>query len=222
MLTMWPVFPVFILMSVVFGWAQQNSLSPFAHETHVLLDEPAVWLIVPLIYTTLLAIAIAYANTRPSRADVFAFCEEAAPLFGRERARASAIVPMVLVALCCVAEYAGARFNPNYGTPPTFFLFEAIGALTAMMIALSIPLRSAWNKVLYVLLAFGASALCGVIVIAAVTFTNDEILVLMGNDYFPQFNDVWGVIAESVFAGIIGFVALRQYGEALARYDPVP
>lgn len=220
--TLWPAFLLFIAISGVFGWLQQNSLSPFAHESHVLLDEPAVWLVAPLVYTTLLAIAIAFANTRRSYNDFFAFCEEAAPLFGRERARASALVPMVLIALCCLAEYIGARLNPNYGTPPTFFIFGAVAAMTAMTVALSIPLRSAWNKALYVFMAFGTAAVCGLIVIASVAYTNDQILVLMGSNYFPEFNDAWGALAEILFAVIIGFVALRQYGEALARYDPVP
>lgn len=220
--TLWPMFALFVLTGAVFGWLQQNSLSPFAHETHVLLDEPGVWLVVPLAFTTLLAIAIAYTTTARSDKDAFAFCEEAAPLFGRERARAGALVPMLLIVACSIAEYAGARLNPNYGTPPTFFVFNAVAALTAMTVALSIPLRTAWNRILYVALAFGASAICGAIVIAAVSFTNDEILVLMGSNYFAEFNDAWGALAELVFALLIGFIALRQYGEALARFDPLP
>ena len=220
--TLWPITAALLLLSFAFGWFQQNSLSQFASENQVLLDEPTAWLFGPLFFTTIVAIVIAYANTRSSRTDIYAFCEESAPLFGRERARASALVPVVIVLACCLAEYAGARLNPNYGTPPTFFLFDAVGAMTAMMVALSIPLRSGWNKALYVFLAFGAAVLCGFIVIATIGFTNDAIEVLFGNAYFASFNDLWSGIAEVAFAALIGFIALRQYGEALARYDSVP
>lgn len=220
--TLWPVTIALLLSSATFGWFQQNTLSAFAATQHVLLAEPAAWLFGPLIFTTALAIAIAYANTRRSHCDIFAFCEESAPLFGRVRARASAIVPCILVLACCAAEYLGARVNPNYITPPTFFVFDAIGAVTAMLVALSIPLRSRWNKLLYALLAFGVSVLCGIIAIAAITYTNDWIEVMMGDAYFRDFNDLWGAIAELAFATLIGFIAIRQYGEALARFDPVP
>ncbi len=209
-------------LSAVFGWFQQNSLSQFADQSHILLDEPTASLFGPLFYTTALAIAVAYANTRRSSEDIFAFCEESAPLFGRQRARASALVPCIIVFACCVAEYAGARLNPNHITPPTFFFFDAIGAMAAMLVALSIPLRSKWNKVLYVFLAFGTAVVCGIIVVAAVAYTNDWIEVMMGNAYFGEFNDIWGAVAELAFATLIGFIALRQYGEALARFDPLP
>ncbi|MDP9018994.1 MAG: hypothetical protein M3N19_11840 [Candidatus Eremiobacteraeota bacterium] len=220
--TLWPIMFGLFLLSGAFGWFQQNSLSQFAHQNNVLLNEPEAWLFGPLIFTTAIAIAIAYANTRNSARDIFAFCEESAPLFGRHRARASALAPIFIVAICCLAEYIGARLNPNYVTPPTFFVFDAIGAITAMMIALSIPLRSGWNKVLYALLALSASLLCGFIVTTAVTYTNDAILVLMGDNYFGAFNDLWGGLAELGFAILLGFVALRQYGEALARFDALP
>ncbi|GAC1393989.1 MAG: hypothetical protein NVSMB31_13890 [Vulcanimicrobiaceae bacterium] len=220
--TLWPVTLILLIISGAFGWIQQNSLSQFAHQNDVLLNEPEAWLFGPLVFTTAIAIAIAYANTRNSARDIFAFCEESAPLFGRHRARASALVPILIVAACSTAEYVGARLNPNYVTPPTFFIFDAIGAITAMMVALSIPLRSSWNKALYVFLALCASLLCGFIVIAAVTYTNDTILVLMGDNYFVAFNDLWGGLAELAFAALIGLVALRQYGEALARFDALP
>ena len=220
--TLWPLAVLLVALSAGFGWFQQNSISQFVNQNDVLLDEPTAWLFGPLFYTSALAIVIAYANTRRSKYDIFSFCEESAPLFGRQRARATAIVPLLIVFACCVAEYAGARVNPNYVTPPTFFVFDAVGAIVAMMIALSVPLRSKWNKGLYVFLAFGAAVLCGCIVVSTILFTNDAVQVLMGSDYFAQLNDVWGGLAEVAFAVLIGFIALRQYGEALARYDPLP
>ena len=220
--TLWPVTLLLIVLSAAFGWFQQNSLSQFANQSTISLDEPTAWLFGPLLYTTALAIALAYANTRRSSNDIFAFCEESAPLFGRQRARASALVPCIIVFACCIAEYVGARLNPNYITPPTFFAFDAVGAIAAMLVALSIPLRTKWNRALYVFLAFGAAIVCGIIVVAAVAYTNDWIEVFMGNTYFSEFNDVWGAVAEAAFATLIGFIALRQYGEALARYDPLP
>lgn len=220
--TLWPVTLLLIVVSAVFGWFQQNSLSQFADQSHISLDEPTAWLFGPLLYTSALAIAVAYANTRRSSEDIFAFCEESAPLFGRQRARASALVPCIIVFACCIAEYAGARLNSNYMTPPTFFAFDAVGAIAAMLVALSVPLRSKWNKALYIFLAFGAAVVCGIIVVSAVAYTNDWIEVLMGNAYFGEFNDAWGAGAELAFATFIGFIALRQYGEALARYDPLP
>ena len=220
--TLWPATAALLIISAAFGWVQQDTLTSFAIESHILLDEPTAWLFGPLFFTTTIAIAVAYANTRRSHSDIFAFCEESAPLFGKQRARAGAVVPLAIVIACCTAEYLGARLNPNYSTPPTFFFFDAIGAATAMLVALSIPLRSQWNKALYIFLAFGVSLLCGSIVVLAIGYTNNSIEVLMGNAYFQEFNDLWGAVAELAFALLVGFIAIRQYGEVLARFDPLP
>jgi hypothetical protein len=39
--------------------------------------------------------------------------------------------------------------------------------------------------------------------------------------YSTKSGDAVGVATELVVCAIIGFVALRQYGELLARYDPL-
>ncbi len=218
---LWPAALILLVSSLAVGWMQQNSLSIFAHNTRVSAAQPILWLIGPLLYTTLAAIVIAYANTRRTSGDPFAFCEECAPLFGRQRARAAALLPVIVIFACSAAEYAGARANPNYGTPPTFFLFDAIGAVSAMLVALSIPLREPFGKALYVVLAFGSSMVCGAIVVAVTMLTNPAAVSAQGR-YYVSFNDLWGGTAELAFAILIGFIALRQYGEALARFDPLP
>jgi len=37
-----------------------------------------------------------------------------------------------------------------------------------------------------------------------------------------QRGDAIGVATELLFCSVTGFVALRQYGEGLARFDPIP
>lgn len=171
------------------------------------LSAPAAWLLTSLLATSAIAIAIAYANSRSPQHNAFAAMDEAAPLFGRQRARANAIVPSALVLLSAGAQYAGAHITTPAAVPTIFFLLNAVGGVTALLIALSVPLRSRWNRALYAALSIGGALLCGGLGAAVFWTTRSQAAA---------------AAVAVVVALCVGFVALRQYGEALARYDPLP
>ena len=164
------------------------------------LMEPATTRIAAhALLISLVAIAIAYANGAATRNDPFAAVEEAAPLFGRQRARANAIVPAAILMVCAGAQFLLSSFTP--------FVIDAAAALTALPIALSVPMRSRWNGLLYAVFAMAAALLCAAFGSAVGNSTQ---------------SDVAAIMASIAVAAMIGFLTLRQYGETLARYDPLP
>ena len=160
-----------------------------------------------VLFVALVAITLAYANGDASRTDPFAAVEDAAPLFGRQRARANAIFPAAIVVVCAAA----LQIWPLSRTSGTFawsaFAVDGAAALTALSIALSAPLRSRRNGLLYAIFAMAAALLCAAFGSAVGNSTQ---------------SDLAAVLASVGVAIMIGVLALRQYGEALARYDPLP
>jgi hypothetical protein len=150
----------------------------------------------PVMFCSLLAILIALAQS-PGRYPHLDRCEQSAPLFGRELARAKALVPCVAAALATVI-YAAAAFGR--GAPDaSFTLLVALAAvITATLIALSATLRLGGSRALYVVLAAAAAGTAYALAVAA-----------------------HSLLAELGFCALASFLALRQYGEALARYDPI-
>jgi hypothetical protein len=124
-------------------------------------------------------------------------CEQSAPLFGRELARAKAVVPCIGAVLATIVYAAAAvvRGSPDAAfTLPVAFAAVVAGTL----IALSAAIRLGSARALYVLLALAASAIAYLLAIVA-----------------------HSLIAEWVFCAVVAFSALRQYGETLARFDPI-
>jgi hypothetical protein len=64
-------------------------------------------------------------------------------------------------------------------------------------------------------MAFATSAIAYLLAVYADTFGTAP-------GQLGHYPDAIGVATELAFCAIVGFVALRQYGEALARYDPIP
>ncbi len=192
---LWPAAALLIAISALAGAAIQ-AVSPIT--TRIAANA---------LVTALVAIAVAYANGTATRTDPFATVEEAAPLFGRQRARANAIVPGAVVVLCAVAQYLGAMWRLSAGFTLTPFIVDTAAALAALSIGLSVPVRSKWNRVLYALFALGAALLCAAFGSAVGNSTQ---------------SNLGAIAASSGVAAMIGFLALRQYGETLARYDPLP
>jgi hypothetical protein len=107
---------------------------------------------------------------------------------------ASALVPCIIVSAALAAYWIAQR---AFSDPPLFCAALSLaGAYAATLVALSATLRTGAARVLYVVIA------C---LPAAATFALArqplEIALLL--------------------CALTGFLALRQYGEALARYDPV-
>ena len=146
-----------------------------------------------LVFGTLAGVSIALLQRGGGRFRELELCEQSAPLYGRELARATALVPCLIV-LCACAVYwivSAAFAQPSI----EFVLLSASAACSATLTALCGTLRKGGARMLYVLIA------CA---LGIVTFLLSP----------------WAIAGIAVCAAA-GFIALRQYGEALARYDPV-
>ena len=150
----------------------------------------------PVFFCSLLGIGLALAQSQGLYPHLDR-CEQSAPLFGRELARAKALVPCVATGLCVIV-YVGAQFARGASDVPLVLAIALSAAVTASLVALSATIRTGPPRALYLLLAAGTSA------------TAYALAVVESS-----------VLAELAFCVIVAFPALRQYGEALARYDPI-
>lgn len=150
----------------------------------------------PLFLCSVLGIAMALAQS-PGLHPHLDRCEQSAPLFGRELARAKALVPCVAAAIAAIVYACAQLLREAPGVPLTLLI--ALAALAAATLtALSATIRHGAARALYVVLAGAVSCAAYAIVI-----------------------ETRSVLAEVAFCAIVAFFALRQYGEALARYDPI-
>jgi hypothetical protein len=150
----------------------------------------------PLFLCSLLGIALALAQS-PGIHPHLDRCEQGAPLFGRELARAKAFVPCAAASLAALV-YASAQALRG-AHDVLLCLLIAVAALVAVTLtALSATIRRGPSRALYVSLAVATSAAAYALAAQA-----------------------HNVLAELGFCALVAFFALRQYGEALARYDPI-
>jgi hypothetical protein len=149
-----------------------------------------------VLFCTLLGVSLALAQT-PGLHPHLDRCEQGAPLFGRELARAKALVPCAAVAVAVLLYTVGQIVR---GAPDAALTFAvALAAVvTATLIALSATVRRGAARALYVVLAAAASAGAYGLAVAA-----------------------HSVLGELAFCVVVAFLAVRQYGETLARYDPI-
>lgn len=130
----------------------------------------------------------------------------AAPLYGRELARAHAIVPCARSLLYPVSIGAGLAIAATLthaaipAQAPALLATLALGQPVTALIVLSGCLRNGRGRALYVAMA----ALAGCTI---------ELLGVRG--------DPVAVGAAFIGAVALGFAALRAFGETLARYDPL-
>lgn len=148
-----------------------------------------------LVFGTLIGVAVALLQRGAGRFRELELCEQSAPLYGRELARATAIVPCVIVTFALAAYWAvSALYSPLQASG---IALTTMAVYAGTLVALCAGVRSGAVRMLYVSLA------CAV----------------------PAFAFALLVIAPAMLpvalCAFIGFIALRQYGEALARYDPV-
>ncbi len=147
-----------------------------------------------VLLCALLGFAMALAQS-PGVAPHLDLCEAGAPLFGREVARAKAVVPCLAATLAALAYVTGELLAGVHDA--ALALPVALAAVLAgTLVALSATVRRGPSRLLYVLL--GATASAGAYALA-----------------------VRSVAGEAVLCAVVAYVALRQYGEALARYDPI-
>jgi len=131
---------------------------------------------------------------RSGRAGHLELCEQSAPLFGRELARARALVPCSIATGACAAYWLVAGWYA--------------------------PVDPA-----HALLTFAAANLAGIVALRATTETGAARWLWLGGacaiaplGFILQQTPIAAAIGVCTIAG---FAALRQYGEALARCDPL-
>lgn len=157
-------------------------------------DDSAAQLAGCLVFATLIGIAVSLRQRGVRRFRELELCEQAAPLYGRELARATALVPCIIVSAGLFSYWilASVYTHPNAGT----VALTACASYAATLIAMSATVRTGVARIVYVALACGVSAI-------AFALTSRPIAVPL------------------IFCIATGFIALRQYGESLARYDPI-
>jgi hypothetical protein len=150
----------------------------------------------PVFFCSLLGIVLAMAQS-PGVHPHLDRCEQSAPLFGRELARAKALVPCIAAAVT-VLVYMAAQLVRGTPIAPLTLLIALSSVVAGTLVALSATMRSGASRALYVLLAAATSLVAYAIVEAG--------------------RSMLGALA---FCAVVAFLALRQYGETLARYDPI-
>jgi hypothetical protein len=151
---------------------------------------------VPLFLCSLVGIVIALDQT-PGRHRHLDRCEQSAPLFGRELARAKALVPCIAGLLATVL-FACTQFARGSPTGLVTLLAVSPAVVACALTALSATTRRGATRALYVLLA--CAVMGGAYALAVIAHN---------------------LPAELGFCIIVAFFALRQYGETLARFDPI-
>jgi hypothetical protein len=148
------------------------------------------------LFGSLAGIYLAVMQRAPQMRDL-ELCEQSAPLYAREVARAIALVPCVgvIIALGGYWIVTGISSGPRDLAAAPVFLSMACGCAAAV-VALGATVRTGFWQMFYVLLA----AITAAIVVSL---------------EYPQ------LPAAFLFAAIAGFIGLRQYGEALAKWEPI-
>jgi len=147
-------------------------------------------------FCSLLGIIVALVQS-PGRFPHLDLCEQGAPLFGRQLARAKALVPCAIVGLATLTYVAAATLAGLRAIP--FTLVATLAAVVPTTLTASCAtIRSGAARALYIAMAAA---------VAGAAFTLASVAASLPG--------------ELAFSALVSFFALRQYGEALARYDPV-
>jgi hypothetical protein len=157
-------------------------------------DDAAARLAGCLVFGTLIGVSVSLLQRGAGRYRQLELCEQSAPLYGRELARATALVPCIVVTAALAGYWSVASVYARFDPVAVALTFAACWAAT--LAAMSATVRAGLARVLYIALA------CGISGIAV------ELLR-------------WPSTIALALCIVSGFIALRQYGEALARYDPV-
>jgi len=192
--------------AAIVGFVQPHGITPITDPLTADVATRSVWLAGPMFFCSTIGIAIALLQG-PGRHAFLDTTERSAPLFGRELARAKALAPVVSATLATLV-YWSAQFLSGFAAPPTFFLLAIACVLASTLVALNATVTSGVARAMALVWA------AGTVVVAYV-------LAVYADAYSTKSGDAVGVATELLVCAIIGFVALRQYGELLARYDPI-
>jgi len=188
--------------AAIVGFVQPHGITAVTNPLTADIATRSVWLAGPMFFCSMLGIAIALLQG-PGRHAFLDTTERSAPLFGRELARAKALAPVLYAAIATLVYWA-AQFLSGFAAPPAFFLLALACVFASTLVALNATVTTGLARVLALL---GATA---TIVVAYV-------LAVYADAYSTKSGDAVGVATELIVCAGIGFVALRQYGELLAR-----
>lgn len=192
--------------AAIVGFIQPHGITGITDPLTADLATRSVWLAGPMFFCSAIGIALALAQG-PGRHPHLDTSERSAPLFGRELARAKAVAPAIAATVAAFT-YWFAQFISGFAAPPAFFVLALGCVLATVLVALNATLRTGAVRMLHIALAFATTVCAYLVAVYA------DALVRPGGDAV-------GVGCELAFSALIGFAALRQYGEALARSDLV-
>ena len=158
-------------------------------------DDSSAQLAGSLVFGTLIGISAALLQRGSGRLQELELCEQSAPLYGRELARATALVPCMIVSAALAAYWIVAEFYTHSSW--AYIALSLIAVNAATLVALSATVRTGVARMVCIVLAGAVGA-------AAFGLSKTPAALALG------------------VCVVFGFIALRQYGEALAKYDPVP
>ena len=194
--------------AIVVGFIQPHGITAITDPLSADLATRSVWLAGPMFFCSTIGIVAALMQG-PGRHVNLDLCEQSAPLFGRELARSKAFVP-ALIATLATSAYWFAQFLSGFAMPPTFFILALASVLASTLVALNATVRAGGARGLYVLLAFATTVVSYVLAVYADAFH------LHWRGKITDYGDAIGVATELFFCAVVGFIALRQYGEGLA------
>ncbi|HUN29306.1 MAG TPA: hypothetical protein VMV65_05845 [Alphaproteobacteria bacterium] len=192
--------------AAIVGFVQPHGVAAITDPLTADIATRSVWLAGPMFFCSTIGIAIALLQG-PGRHTFLDTSERSAPLFGRELARAKALAP-VLCATLATLVYWAAQFLSGFAAPPVFFVLALACVIASTLVALNATVHRGAGRIL-------ALALAGATVV--VTY----LLAVYADAYSTKSGDAVGVATELIVSSVIAFLALRQYGESLARYDPL-
>lgn len=195
--------------AIVVGFIQPHGIAAITDPLSADLATRSVWLAGPMFFCSAIGIIVALMQSA-GRHPQLDLCEQSAPLFGRELARAKAIVPACVATLSTFA-YWFAQFLSGFAMPPTFFVLALASVLASAFVALNATVRVGAGRSLYVALACATTVGSYILAVYADAFH------LRWNGTLAHYGDAIGVGTELAFCALIGFFALRQYGEGLAQ-----
>jgi hypothetical protein len=193
-------------MAAVAAFIQPHGIATITNPLIADVTIRSVWLAGPMFVCSTLGIALAILQG-PGRHTYLDLSERSAPLFGRELARAKAAAP-VIAATVTTLIYWASQYLTGFAAPPTFFVLALASVVAGTLVAMNATVRQGTAK-------------SAAIVLAAATVVVSYLIALYADPPSPSRSDVIGVTTELIFCAIVSYVALREYGEALARYDPL-
>jgi hypothetical protein len=190
--------------AAIVGFIQPHGIATVTDPLGADFATRSVWLAGPIFFCSTIGIALAMLQG-PGRHAYLDTTERSAPLFGRELARAKAVPPVAASVLTALTYWA-AQYLTGFAAPPTFFGLALACVVACTLVALNATVREGAVR----LVPFA---------LAAVTMAIAYVLAVYADGFSTRRGDAVGVATELGFCAIVGYFALKEYGESLARFD---